>query len=76
MNNRKPRSGARPKKPRNPLVALTKRRGKTIEASAKAYRRRPKHTKPPHRDGGFDVLGPWAPVSAGADHSARAITLT
>lgn len=56
MTRRARRRGGKATKPRNPLVSLTKQRGQTIEISAKAYRRRPKHTKPPHRDGGFDVL--------------------
>ena len=55
MSRRKRRAGGKAAKPRNPLVALTKRRGQAIEQPAKAYRRRPKHAKPPHRDGGFDV---------------------
>ena len=31
--------------PRNPFVQHLRRRGKGLEASAKAYRRRPKHRK-------------------------------
>lgn len=55
MSRRSRRSRGQAAKPRNPLVALARRRGQAIENPAKAYRRRPKHTKPPQRDGGFDV---------------------
>ena len=51
-------------KRRNPLVALTKRRGQGIEASAKGYRRNGKHKKPPSNDRGFSL-----PPAIGEDQS-------
>lgn len=45
-----------PPRRRNVYAALVRRYGHRIEASAKAYKRRPKHRNPrqPH-DGGFDL---------------------
>ena len=37
--------------PRNPFVQHLRRRGKGLEASAKAYRRKPKHRKKEDRGG-------------------------
>ncbi len=34
-------------KARNPLVTLTHKRGHGVESSSKAFKRRPKHPKPP-----------------------------
>jgi len=57
-----------PPRRRNVYAALVRRYGHRIEASAKAYKRRPKHRTPrqPH-DGGFDLggggLGPPSPAN-------------
>ena len=39
-------------KARNPLVTLTRKRGHNVESSSKAFKRRPKHPKPPSENGG------------------------
>ena len=55
MNAKAKTRRRRPKAPkaRNPFVALARRRGHGVERSAKTYRRRSKHQKPPSENGGF-----------------------
>ena len=59
MTTVKRRKAARRRRgqPRNPFAVLARRRGQGIQASAKTYRRRPKHRKPSSDDGGFSLGG-------------------
>lgn len=46
MAPRKPAKKLRkPRRPRNPLVPIVKGKGHAVEASARSYKRRPKHPR-------------------------------
>ncbi len=55
---------AAPVKRRNAEAVAAWARGRKVEPSAKAYKRRPKHQKPRSESGAFDVSGPAGSAQA------------
>lgn len=53
----KQRKRAAPPKRRSAEAVAAWARGRAVEPSAKAYKRRPKHQKPRSESGAFDVYG-------------------
>jgi hypothetical protein len=59
-----------PPKRRNPEAVAAWRKGHRVEASAKAYKRRPKHQKPRSESGASDFSG----LGGARDQLTRALT--
>ncbi len=58
-------------KARNPFALLTRRRGHGVERSAKLYRRRAKHQKPPSENGGSSCRAATSSLRAGGSRHSN-----